>query len=546
MFNLRNIVGRKRPDHPMYDVEAARKLLLDLPVEPAQALAEIASWLDTVCRTEGFDPDDRIGVVKLLDEAGQKRAAFVLTAFLSDTRMKEFDRLQLWQALAGFWEHLAAGYQVCLKEIESGRGPKDEPHPERVLIVLRALRAFAQDAKVLHLRYLPVAPRIWQSLADLYASSENGQFSAKPLKLYADDPLPTTARQEFLRELMLDASLPESELPKDIELASRVIARLGGGFLLHLAPGEGCNLCFDLAHPGRPFHHTPATPASKSLRYFGPGLVEAGIREIIARHASHPGEPEKRLGDEFSIDDKLLVLKHLLLYWGTTPPHRRAQRVKLSAPVKIAHGLTAASHLVTRIEFSGMAEITSSLNLSLKKQTGLTLEEQSAAIAITEWTERDASLWGLGVDIPRQDENWARIGALCAIQPAGLKVWWVGVIRRFYRDAANRAHAGIEIIAKKPLAVYLRGLGEGAQRADNWASSSGSFQFTYVGALLLGDSATAGRKEMLVPREGFTPGLLYEAMIGEETPHVRLDELLERGEDYDRVRVTWLKGHGPG
>jgi len=530
----------------MYDVEAAGKLLLDLPAEPGQALVEIASWLDTVGRTEGYDPDERIGVIKLLDETGQKRAAFVLTAFLGDTRLKEFDRLQLWQALAGFWENLAAGYQVCLKEIESGRKPGDEPHPERALIVLRALRVLAQEAKILHLRYLPVTPRIWQSLAELYARCESGQFSTKPLKLYAADPLPTTARQEFLRELMLDASLPESELPKDIELASRVIARLGGGFLLHLEPGEGCNLCFDLAHPGRPFHHAPATPAARTLRYFGPGLVEAGIREIIARHASHPDEPEKRLGDEFTLDEKVLVLKHLLLYWGATPPHRRTQRIKLSAPVKVAHGLGAASHLVTRIEFSGMAEVTAGLNLKLKKQAGLALEEQHAETAIAEWSERDASTWGLGVDIPRQDETWARIGTLCAIQPAGLKTWWVGVIRRFHRDAANRAHAGIEVIGKKPLAVYLRGLGEGSQRADNWASSSGSFQFTYVGALLLGDSAQPTHKEMLLPREGYSAGLIYEAMIGEETPHVRLDELLERGEDYDRVRVTWLKGQGSG
>jgi hypothetical protein len=31
-------------------------------------------------------------------------------------------------------------------------------------------------------------------------------------------------------------------------------------------------------------------------------------------------------------------------------------------------------------------------------------------------------------------------------------------------------------------------------------------------------------------------------MMGGESPHVRLEELLERGDDYDRVRVTWLKG----
>lgn len=542
MFNLRDLVGRKRPDHAMYDVEAAQKLLDDLPGDHGKALAEIASWLETVGRTEGFDPDVRIGVIKLLDETGQKRASLVLSVFLGDAVLKEFDRLQLWQALAGFWEQLASGYRVCLKEIESGRKPGDEPHPERALIVLRALRALAQEAKILHLRYLPVAPRVWQDLSELYARSEDGHFAAKPIKVYANDPLPTTARQEFLRELMLDASLPESELPREIELASRVIARLGGGFLLHTAPGEGCNLCFDLMHPGRPIHHTPETPAGTSMRYFGPGLMEAAIREVLERHTAHPEVPEKLLGDDFSTSDKLLVLKHLLLYWGKTPPHRRTQRVKIIAQVKVAHGITAASHLVTRVEFSGMAEVTSNLNLKMKQQTGFTLEEQSAATALSEWTERDASTWGLGVDIPRQDEPWAKIGTLCAIQPAGLKSWWLGVIRRFYRDPQNHAHAGIEFIGKKPLAIYLRGIGQSEQRADNWASSSGSFQFTYVQALLLGESTTASSKEMLVPRDSFTPGMLFEAMIGEETPHVRLDELLERGEDYDRVQVTWLKG----
>jgi hypothetical protein len=29
--------------------------------------------------------------------------------------------------------------------------------------------------------------------------------------------------------------------------------------------------------------------------------------------------------------------------------------------------------------------------------------------------------------------------------------------------------------------------------------------------------------------------------MGEHPPQVRLEELLERGEDYDRVRVSWLQ-----
>jgi len=116
------------------------------------------------------------------------------------------------------------------------------------------------------------------------------------------------------------------------------------------------------------------------------------------------------------------------------------------------------------------------------------------------------------------------------------------VIRRLYRDAANHEHAGIEVIAKKPLSVWLRGIGEGAQRAENWATSSGSFQFTYAPAVLLGDSP-AGRtgQEMLVTHGSFVAGIAFEVMMGEKMPQVRYDELLERGADFDRVRVTWLK-----
>jgi hypothetical protein len=217
--------------------------------------------------------------------------------------------------------------------------------------------------------------------------------------------------------------------------------------------------------------------------------------------------------------------------------------VKLEAKIRVAHGFPAASELVTRIEFSGMAEMTADQRVKVKQQTGIALQAEESTAAITEWMERDGSTWGVGVDIPRQDETWARIGSLCTLQAAGQKAWWLGALRRMQRDAHDHVHAGIEILSKKPLSVYLRGIGEGAERAENWQTSSGSFRFTFLNALILGDGATSGTSpEILLKRDGFNPGIQYEVLMGGETPHVRLEELLERGEDYDRVRVTWLKG----
>ncbi len=526
----------------MYDVGEARRLIADLPADQGKAFEEVSSWLETVTAAEGYAPDDRIGVVKLLDETGQQYESIILENFLRQAGLKEHDRLKSWQALAGFWEHLSAAYRRCLLDIAQ-HGASAAAHPQHALLVTRALRALANEAKVLHFRYLPVRPRIWQELAELYGVSENARHADEALKAYATDVVLTGPRREFLRAMMLEAAAPESEQSVAVELSARIIARFASAFILEAKPGPGLNFCVDLARPGHPVHASPKIPASASLRYFGAGQARASLQEIIEGYVARPEETDRRFGEEYTIGDKLMVMKRLLLYWGEAPPQRRGPRVKIDAKVKVSRGFEAVAELATRIEFSGMAEMTPDQRLKVKQQTGIALQAQEATAVITEWVERDGSAWGIGVDIPRQDEPWAKIGTLCALQAPGQKLWWVGEIRRMYRDPLDRPHAGIEVLAKKPLSVYLRGVGEGAQRAENWQTSSGSFQFTYLNAILLGENAAAAtRREILLKRDGFSAGTLYEVMMGDQSPYVRLEELLERGEDYDRVRVTWLKG----
>jgi hypothetical protein len=342
---------------------------------------------------------------------------------------------------------------------------------------------------------------------------------------------------------MLVAANPGSERALDLELSARIISRLAGGFALRAQPDAECNFHFDLAQPAGPVRHAADTPASATMRYFGAAQARVVIQETLDRFAANPAEPEKRFGSDFSIAEKLVALKRLLLFWGDSPPKQRWPRVKIEAKIKVAHGFTSASELVTRIEFSGMAEMSADQRVKVKQQTGIAVQAEESTAAITEWMERDGSTWGVGVDIPRQDEAWARIGSLLTFHAAGQKAWWLGAIRRMQRDAHEHVHAGIEILSKKPLSVYLRGIGEGAERAENWQTSSGSFRFTYLNALILGEGPASGTNpEILLKRDGFNPGIQYEVLMGGETPHVRLEELIERGEDYDRVRVTWLKG----
>jgi hypothetical protein len=542
VLNWLSDIGRKA-DHPMYNVEAAAKLLSDLPADTAKALEEIISSLETVTATPAFPLAERIGVLKLLDETGQKREAAALADFLRNDKLNEFHRRQLWQMMVDFWEHVSNAYRVCLEEIARDAKPGEPAHPERTLLLVRALRALTCEGKALLLRYQPVKPRIWQDLAHFFSEAEKDKVVAELAKAYESDPLHTNARQEFLRLPMMVAANPGSERMLDLELSARIIARLAGGFALHPQPDAECNFHFDLAQPACPVRNAPGAPVTSTLRFFGAAQARVVIQETLDRFAANPAEPEKRFGNDYTIDEKLVALRRLLLFWGDSPPKQRWPRVKLEAKIKVAHGFTSASELVTRIEFSGMAEMSADQRVKVKEQTGIALQAEQSTAKVAEWMERDGSTWGVGVDVPRQDEAWARIGSILAFQAAGQKAWWLGAIRRMERDAHEHVHAGIEILSKKPLSVYLRGIGEGAERAENWQTSSGSFRFTFVNALILNDSSTpGGDPELLLKRDAFNPGIQYEVLMGEQTPHVRLEELLERGEDFDRVRVTWLRG----
>lgn len=533
----------KKADHPMYNVEEAQRLLGYLDPDDGKALEEISSYLEGITATPDFAPADRLGVVKLVDETGQAKQLAVLNLFLRSATLKEFERRTLWQALVDFWKNVSAAYRLCLQEMEQARKPDAPPHPDHHLLTARTLRALTAEGKLLQMRYLPIRQRIWDELAALYADAEKENYVGQPIKAYPNEVLPTNVRQEFLRLLMMDVAAPETEPLVELELSARVVARLAAGFALQTAPEQSCPFCFDLAHPGRPWRRTRDSAESPTLRYFGVGRAGDEMQEIIDRHTANPAEPEKRFGNDFSVHEKLVVLKRLLRYWTMGPAESKGPRVKLDAKVKIAHGFPAASELVTRIELSAMAEMNEDMRMRVKQRTGIALQAHQITAQVDEWQEREASAWSVAVDVPRQHESWARIGALCALVAPGMKTWWLGVIRRMQRDEQEHVHAEIEIISKKPLSVYFRGIGAGAEKAENWQTSSGSFEFTFVNALILNGSAVAGTaQEIILKRDAFNPGITYEVMMGDPPPYVRLEELLERGDDYDRVRVTWLKG----
>lgn len=531
-----------KPDHPMYNLEEAGKLLGELPRNnPAKALEEVTSWLTSVKDTQGFRVDIRVAVVKLLDETGQPFQAEILRDYLSKPNLQNFQGLRQWQMVFGFHQQMADAYAVCVDEYaRNGKGAaavkEDVP-----VTVIRGMRGYSMQMKLLLMRYLHVKERLWQGLYKLHLFAESQQFVANPVRAYPNNPIRTTAQMELLKALMLEVSSPDTMAPDQIEITYRIAARLAASFELRDTPGGSATYYIDLSRPKPPELIEENMPVHAGQRFFGQGKALDKLGEIIKQNELSTINEEQRFGNEFTPGGKLTVLKHLITFWGPNPPRRRQERRGVTVPIDIIPGFMAISKLVTHTEVGNTADLTAEVAAMLKKKAGLNVEDEEFTVSPEVWTAFDVSAGGVGALVPHHAGTWIKIGALCGLKSQTGDAWWVGAIRRLQADNKNQIRAGIEILARKPVSVWLRVLGRGQERVSNWETSSGGFSYDYVHVILLPDRNQSFKNATILLESGrYASGEMYEVMMGEKSRNIQLGELLEQGEDFDRATITWL------
>jgi hypothetical protein len=117
----------------------------------------------------------------------------------------------------------------------------------------------------------------------------------------------------------------------------------------------------------------------------------------------------------------------------------------------------------------------------------------------------------------------------------------VGVIRRLQSDEKNRLVAGIQLLAKRPVAVWLRVLGHGEVQTSHWETTSGSFAYDYIHAILLPDEVQYLKKaKLLLAVDSYATDRICELMMGEHGRHIKLNVLIEQGENFDYAGFEWL------
>lgn len=532
-----------KPDHPMYDLAEARRLLAELPQDkPRKALDDITFWLDSIKDTPGFRPEVRTAIVMLMDETAQPLQAELLHEYLSAPHLQDFQGLRLWQCIHAFSKALAAAYAACIGEYPQAKDR--EPGGQAPLICVRLLRAASEQMKLELMRYIEVEPSVWQSLRACYNCAETRQCAETMVIAYPGHVIHTSPQRELLRALVLDISSPGTQAADQIEMSYRIAGRLASFFDLTTAADTGCPYQFDLSANAPPQRAKTGQQATPGMRFFGAVRALPAVAKIIDQNESDPVWQERRFGSEFTPAGKLTMLKHLLTYWAQEPPHRHEERRGISASIEVTHGFRVVSQLVTHID-PGCVTGDEQEGLPEKEDAKLTLAADKGIDYTAEnWTVSDASAGGIGVMLNRNLGAWIKIGDLCGIRPQHGQSCWVGMVRRLHTDAGNKVHAGIEILAKKPASVWLRALGKGAEKASNWETSSGSFKYSYLPAILLPDAHNSYLDATMLMEPGsYVHGNIYQAMMGEKSRDLKLTRLIAEGEDYEQVGFEWLAGN---
>ncbi|OIR08585.1 hypothetical protein GALL_93790 [mine drainage metagenome] len=529
------------PDHPMTDAKSAKRLLAELPKDdPLDALKELSDWMTSFGGTMGFKLANRLGVAMLLDDTAAPIRAEVLRRYTSAPHLQDLEGMKLWRAAHEFAVARIALFAVCLRELPQSAGKNEAANEQTAIVCVRFLHSVIEQLKLELMRYMDVQKEIWENLCWGYQVAEAAGLAETMVIAYPGHVIHTSPQRELLCALVLFESAPGALSSSQIEMSSRITARLSSFFDLSREYSTETPYMIDLAHPDMPKWIAGKPEASENMRFFGASRAVSRLEEIIHQNERGQVEEEYRFDSEFTPEGKLTMLKHLQLYWGKEHVHRHQERHAIHTEIEVIRSLKTISKLVNHFDIDRLGNLSGEDVAKLRERSGFGLVGEDVKYASEIWPVLDISAEGVGSIVPRASGDWVKVGALCGLRGKNAGQWWVGMIRRLKTDMQGKVHVGIRILARQPLSVWLRVLGKGVERVSNWETSSGTFAYDYLPVILIPDEHNSyAHATMLMECGSFVAGTLFEVMLGEKSRTIRLVEIIAEGDDYEQVRFEW-------
>lgn len=530
------------PDHPMTSVVEAKRVLAELPKDdPFEALVELAGWMNSFGGTSGFKLANRLAVAMFLDETAAPVYAEVQRRYTSAPHLQDLEGMKLWRAMHEYAIARIDMYAVCLRELPSPAKSNEAEREQAAILCVRFLHSVTEQLKLELMRYMDIRKEVWENLCWGYRFAEQAGLAESMVIAYPGHVIHSSPQREFLCALVVYESAPGALSAVQIEMSGRIAARLSSFFDLARGYSAETPYMIDLEHPGMPKWIDNLPGASDSMRFFGASRAVVRLDEIISQNERGQIAEEQRFDSEFTPEGKLTMLKHLHLYWSKEHVHRHQERHAIHTEIEVVRSLKTISKLVKHFDIDRMTNVSEEDAARLRQRDGVGLVGEEVKYSSEIWPVLDISAEGVGGIVPRSQNEWVKIGALCGLKGKNAEQWWVGMIRRLKTDMQGKVHVGIRVLTKQPLSVWLRVLGKGVERVSNWETSSGSFAYDYLPVIMIPDEQNSYvHATMLMECGSFVSGTLFEVMLGEKSRTIQLVEIVAEGDDYEQVMFKWV------
>jgi hypothetical protein len=247
---------------------------------------------------------------------------------------------------------------------------------------------------------------------------------------------------------------------------------------------------------------------------------------------------DAQYGAEFGAGEKLAAIEQVLRFWGENPPSRRDERVRIDMKIHVEVGAHAIRAALDRA--APPRQAMGSFSMLEGPQDGPAGGDGANNVAaMTTWTLTDYSTRGIGVRFARRPDRSLKVGSVIAYRLERSDKWCVAIVRRMRTDSRNQTDAGCEILAKSATLVTLEGLAAAGTLLD----LAGSGPVVRTNALMLPeDSQLDARASLLFEPGTNAPGQCFVMRHGDSTRRVRLRQVAEVMENWDRVDFDVVDG----
>ena len=551
------------PNHPMATIDEAKALLWQLEgAAPGAAVADMTNWFRSFSVHDGFTPGRRARVLLLIGAAMQLHWKTLAHEYLAPDDVPLEQRpgnAKLLQLMLAASAAESTAFETCFVE----GAPDSRWLEENLAVVLvRWIRSLVRGTTLSHMLQQPVPEGVWVKINFAYRRACRSKVEGRAVSAFGEQKRRGSVRQELIRGALIELASPDRLKNREIELIYRIAARFASAVQLVSTPNP------DYMYVLNP--ETDTGPVSlKRIPGQRPGLLYFDMMNCIAQmqpfYESGRGgtatAPDSRFSSEFTVREGNIMLKHALACWGSHPPERKENRIRLTGEAKVAHGLEQTQGLCALYDQRGWSTDNAREVKNDARSEGdtnrLRIEFDDKKVAETITTAKverevsarllDASASGLGLELAPADARWAKVGVLVGIFAGSARDWVVGVIRRV-RVTEQALSVGVEILCHRPRVAWL-GIAP-SERETVWqeaVNQERNFDTHFTRAILLTEPPLeAGiTGDMLLPLNCVKPGVGLELPLADKVVRLRVREVHSAPEDYARVRVEWVPSGAP-